>query len=559
MAEQDTANTPKCTARWYVSSFHKKDDKYNAVGVIEKLAFTYPDGHLEYKDNLHWYVDPLRIFYVTLPQWQNHNYKKEFEDIANCEKFICKDSELEQRVAGALGYYGFRKRPMRMLASSPYLYVADIPTEVLIKQKYLKQSPPQMAPFTRGGLDIESEVRGEKRINAITFIHEHEIFTCALKEYCRIHIKDEEFKPATEDDCRKVIDDLIGDYYKANGFTVTFHMGDTELDLIKWIFARIHEKKTNFIGVWNIEFDIPKIIERIQALGADPAEIMCHPEVPKQYRLVDWFEDKSNSKQKAHITDRWHWVTIAGYSQFLDSMLLYARLRKASGKESSYSLDYISNKILGTGKLHLGGEISNHWYEQHYHFLPYIAYNVNDVLIMQLMELKTEDMIGLTALSGNSLMSEFAKQTVQVRNNAYAFAVPRGKVPASASANMFTEYDEMMAKAGGTVLPPNKAVGVSIEAVEEMHRPTMVTVAANDLDVSSFFPSLIEAFNISKESYLGTIINVNGHNKLENEILCGGIVQPRVGAMEVGERFFGLDTYDVMLEKYEAYLQKGVS
>ena len=551
------SNKSKPTARWYVSSFHKKKDDVNVVGVVEKIEYTDESGNKTYKDNLHWYYDPQRVFYVTQPGWRNYKYKKEFEDINLCDKYICRDSELEERIGAALGYFGYRKRPLRQLCASPYLYVADIPTEDLIKQEYVRRQPQTIAPFTRGGLDIETEVRGEKRINVITFIHEHEIFTCALKEYCRIHLGDDKFKAATKEDCLGAIDKYIGKYMKDHNFTLTFEIVDTELDLIKWIFARIHEKKTNFVGVWNLSFDIPKIIERIVSLGADPEEIMCHPSVPKEYRYLDWYEDKSNTKQKAHITDRWHWLTLAGYTQFLDSMCLYARLRKASGKESSYSLDYISNKVLGQGKLHLEGEISNHWYEQTYKFLDYIAYNINDVLVMQLMEFKTEDMIALTALSGNSLMSEFSKQTVQVRNDAYVFAKQHGKVPATSSMNMFNEYDEMMIKVGGTVLPPNKAIGVSIRALEETNGRTLATVLTNDLDVSSFYPSVIEAFNISKESCLATIINVNGHTEQENEILNGGIVQPRVGAMDVGTNFFGLNNYREALDAFNVDLASG--
>jgi hypothetical protein len=541
---------------WYVSSFHHRStcSDENIIGVVQKEMLKYDDGSTEVKDVLKLLRDPMRPFWVTLPQFRTHRYKKEFEETSKLEKYMCRDSELEASCARALGYYvGRRPWQMKQLAESPFLYGADVPTEVLVKQKYAKHQPKMIAPFTRGALDIESEVRGEKRINAITFIHEHEVYTCVLKEFCRIHIKDEEFRPATKEDCLKVIDDYLGKYMKDNGFSLTFEIAEDELSLIKWIFAQIHRCKTNFVGIWNIEFDMPKIMERIEKLGASIEEVMCHPDVPVEARMVDWRPDKSNSKQKAHLTDRWHWLTIAGYTQFLDSMLLYARLRKASGKESSYSLDYISNKILGTGKLKLTeGEISNHWYQQTYNFLPYIAYNINDVLILQLMEFKTNDMIGLSALSGKSLASEFAKQSVQVRNNAYDFARDYDRVTATASMNMFTEFDNEMLKVGGTVLPPNKAVGVSEPVVKELlGRATLVTLMTNDLDVSSFFPSVIEAFNISKESYLGSVLHVNGHHPLENEILNGGIVQPMTGAMEVGKKFFGLESYQEMLKAYE--------
>lgn len=112
------AGKEKVTAIWYVSSFQKKDQLVDAIGVVEKQELTDEDGNKRYIDYLRWYEDPQRVFYVTSPAWRNHQYKKEFEDISLCDKYICKDSELELRVSAALGYYSKFKRPMRMLAES---------------------------------------------------------------------------------------------------------------------------------------------------------------------------------------------------------------------------------------------------------------------------------------------------------------------------------------------------------------------------------------------------------------------------------------------------------
>ena len=71
------SNQLKPTGRWYVSSFHKKKDDVNVVGVVEKIEYTDASGNKTYKDNLHWYYDPQRVFYVTQPGWRNYKYKKE--------------------------------------------------------------------------------------------------------------------------------------------------------------------------------------------------------------------------------------------------------------------------------------------------------------------------------------------------------------------------------------------------------------------------------------------------------------------------------------------------
>ena len=52
--------------------------------------------------------------------------------------------------------------------------------------------------------------------------------------------------------------------------------------------------------------------------------------------------------------------------------------------------------------------------------------------------------------------------------------------------NMYDDYDDMQLKAGGTVLPPNKASGVGADIVEELPgRNTLVGLYANDLNFSS--------------------------------------------------------------------------
>lgn len=542
---------------FYVTSYHKHTETTDVIGVVTQHVEEFSDGTKTVENRLKFYNDPKRPYWITKPQFRDHEFKKEFESIDKCDMHICRDSDLERDLSASLGYPTWgRIRPLRQLCSSPYVYGADIPTETLVKQAIMHKVPVgKIANYSKGGFDIESEVTGEKRINVITFIHEHEIFTCALREYCEIWDVPGDPKsyhhPATEDDVRAVIDRLLGSYLHKHQFNVTFKICDTELDLIKWIFAQIHKCKTNYIGIWNMGFDIPKIIERIEALGADPEAIMCHPEVPKAYRYVKWFEDKATV---AHFTDKWHWVSIAGYSQFVDSMCLYARLRKVNGRDSSYSLDAISNKELGQGKLHFG-DITNHSYQQRYNFLEYIAYNINDVMIMMLMEWKNSDLSALSGLCGVSTPREFSRQTAMLRNDAYVYARSKGYVPASAALTMFGKVDKSVGKAGGTVLPPNKATGVGISATKELAGlDTMVSVLANDLDYTSMYPSFMKTANISRETELMTAISVNGYPLRDIEKLFSNLLIPEVGAIEVATYFYELPSYTGMAKDFDQYL-----
>lgn len=538
---------------FYVSSWHKKKNP-NYVGIVEQEVTEYEDGSTTSELKIKKYEDPIRPFYVTSPAYRNHEYKKEFEKISHCDKYLAKDSEVQRKVAKALGYsdsYINNYVNLRKLYNSPYVYVADIPTETILRQEYIKKARRgKMVELTRGGLDIETEVRGEERIIAITFISEHQVYTSVLREYCKYYPNGTEGASvnATKQDCLKRIDELIGTYLQQHEFNLHLHIADNELDIIKWIFDRIHEEKTMYIGIWNMSFDIPKILSRIEALHGDAEEIMCHPDIPKKYRYVSWYLDKSNTD---HYTDKWHWLSVAGYSQFVDAMCLYARLRKTSGRESSYSLDAISNKELGTGKLHFGN-IMNHWYAQNYQFLDYIAYNINDVLIMEVMEWKNNDMTSMLTLSGVSLPRDFSRQTVMLRNDAYMYGEANGRVPAATGETMLTKYDIMQPKAGGTVLPPNKTVNAGAKLIQE--NPdinTQVFLFCNDLDFSSMYPNAESAINVSKESYLSTCINILGRPYGDIEKFYMGVVRPVCHAYDALNTIYQMPSYTEMLEMFE--------
>ena len=543
--------------RFHIHSTHvssnNNEEVNNAVVVKEKILVRDDNNQETWYDHLNIFVDPVRPFWITSVPYRTHRYKKEFEDIDKLEMFTCHDSELTTKVAEALGYrsYGSYKpyKSLRTLCSSPYVYGADIKTEVLSKQKYVDKQPEGVVPLlSKGAFDIENEVNGDKRINLITFIHEHQIYTAALKEYCRIYDEaTDTFTPATKEDCLKVINDVIGSEITKHNFTLNFSIHESELELITWIFDRIHECKTDFIGVWNIHHDLPLIIERIEALGGDVAEIMAHPDVPKQYRYASYKEDISKTD---HFTDKWHWMSITGYSQFLDSMCLYARLRKVSGREVSYKLDDIANKELGQGKLHFG-EITNHWRAQHYEFLPYIAYNINDVLIMMLMEWKNNDIGSLMGLIPVTIPSQFSRQTTALSNDFFYTGKKTGKLPAAVGDQMYTPWDTQYPKVGGTVLPPDKAIGVGIEALEGINRSTQVTVATNDSDVTAMYPSTVQSFNVDKETMLISSLGINGYSHTASEKFFSDVLRPDLNAVDICSVFYGLPNYTNVLNEFD--------
>ena len=165
---------------------------------------------------------------------------------------------------------------------------------------------------------------------------------------------------------------------------------------------------------------------------------------------------------------------------------------------------------------------------------------------MQLMEFKNHDIDSLIGLSDCSLLKNFSKQTVMVRDGDYVYALENGHVPASVGPSMYTEWDSQMPKAGGTVLPPEKAVGARVPVLKGVEAPTQVSLFVNDLDESSMYPSALKLANISKETYYGSILNINGHDKSTIELLGLATISPEAYSVQAYKYFLNLPDYEEM-------------
>ena len=141
------------------------------------------------------------------------------------------------------------------------------------------------------------------------------------------------------------------------------------------------------------------------------------------------------------------------------------------------------------------------------------------------------------------------------KNNAYDYAKQHGYCPASAGG--FTDFDKEMPKAGGTVLPPNKATGIGTHCVKEFDDiSTQVSLYTNDLDFSSMYPSTVSMSNVSKETCLLSVLGINGFSKGNIERLFGSLNQPELGAVDICDIFYGLPGYTDALNKFEEEVLK---
>ena len=198
---------------------------------------------------------------------------------------------------------------------------------------------------------------------------------------------------------------------------------------------------------------------------------------------------------------------------------------------------------LGIGKL-LHGGITNHYTEQRYRFLRYVSYNIMDCVLMQLLEFKNNDYIQLLALSNVSELAMFHRQMTIVRDSTFVFELNNRRVISSVGYKVLTPFDELLTKAGGTVLSPNRARHIGCPVIaEDPTMPTKVVVGGNDLDVEAEYPNIASCMNIAKETKLATCVSIGSFAHASVEYFFSNIPSPLENAVALGHMYYNLPDY----------------
>ena len=485
--------------------------------------------------------------YVAKPQYRINTVKRESAPKSELDMYRTRINMMAQTLYNAINNPGRWRTPvqrpnLRNLLSNPYVYGADIDYGVHLRMAANKANGRRMPDkYVTGCLDIETDVTGTHEIILITYINcDGNAYIGILQKFFQHHTLDEVIKlwGAKYDEQGNPVhwskEDLdrydalvksgkkmsqrrveLDFHYKLNkkgrevyeaSPPIKLHMKifDRELDLIKWIFDCIHYHKPDFCTIWNMDYDIPYILDRIVFRGGDPADIICHPDVPPQYRICKYHKDPG--KKDDHITDKWSWFHLTDYTRYIDAMCCYGRLRKAKPREPSYRLDAIGGKEIGSGKLQFDAGLG-HAEMQRFHQVEYTVYNIIDVLIMHVMEMKNKDILNMMMLIGVSTLDVFSHQSLQLKNSFYEYLDTKDRVPSSIGQPINDEWDGWIQNKGGAVLSPDNAVAISVAALQESDEKRNAARFVLDMDVS-LTTSATSSSNASRRTLLiaGTLL-----------------------------------------------------
>ncbi len=532
--------------------------------------------------------NPVLPFWITKPGLRNYSSKREYSPISELDQFVTPYRNLNQAMCNALGYFGYAPRYNQIL-KSPYIYGARLTPDARMKMEYFDAAEGIIPPLTFGALDIEVSVieATEGQINVASYADgkSHVVYCCILKSFLKPNYTIEHLRKKWETEYYNFLDKLkphIKLRLKPQRFEVKLVFCDTELQLITYLFKAVNYCQPDFCSIWNLNFDMPHILKRIEANHADPKKIICHPDVPKEFRTVEYNEDTSVCE---HITQHWHTCTIPGYTYYYDSMCLYARRRAALPKESSYALGEIATSTIGASKMDFEGK-ATHYVMQTDRFDEYCVYNTFDVILLIVMEEELSDLDAMMSLSGLSPIQDFAKQTVRLSNEFYNYSLANGGVISSVCGSIKSLVDYKVIKLGGAVLDANLARNTGFN--HPTLGPTTVQMYVCDLDAKSEYPSITQAANISKETKLFTTLQIKNipgyydtwHGSAEKakayalahpkkpyepehvahylnaiEDYFANVVSPEENAEYLCNKYFGLPTYIEMLELIKKALE----
>lgn len=465
---------------------------------------------------LHIIDEPKTQVYVLKEGLRTFEFPREYVRMSDCDMYVVPYREQYTYLYSKL--YPHKRlvdawRARKAVQESPFTFGWNISPQVRMKCEYLDATPKDPTNLKLAVLDIETCVLDENR-DAILVLSICDWTTrtvhCFIDTTSWLRDLDEgelnrrtaqaysEFVDGLNPKARKIWDEhpVTPKYYKCDG----------ERDLLIKTFKVLHTLKPDFLAVWNLGFDCPRILDRLRFRQIDVNNTVCHPDVPERYRHVEWKEDKSEVE---HFTDVWHVLDAPGYTYWYDAMALYARIRKVQGRDVKYTLDYIGNKIIGSGKMHFGANQS-HYLMQTNDKIGYSVYNTIDTLIPALMNAVTQDLSTMLALSDCSLIQDFSRQTVQLTAQFYSYLVNQGKMPGACAGSMKKDVDTYIGNIGGAVLNPVLLIEKGMSVLKESSMKTNIFKLASDLDVSSFYPSMTIASNVSRETKLFTTLWVEG-------------------------------------------------
>ena len=531
--------------------------------VVVKVNKHMSDGSIV-PDMMH-FKNFERDFFVTKKSKRNHKQKKSIESIDNLERFKCRQIDLKRSVARALGFHNGFTGKFKSLCRSPYIYGTDLSTPVIIKNRFKKLYPDAITENKIAVLDIETDVvNGTEEPILCSITSGNKAFIAYTHDYAKSH-----------DDPEKAYMDAInlyvGDYVKTRNIEIEFYRGKNAGDICAAAIKKHHDWMVDFVVIWNISFDVGKIMPCLVKYDYNPADVFSHPSVEPKFRKAVWIpgkeeKEKYNStsgkvvKMRIPVEQRWHVLDTPSNACWLCGMAVYYQLRKASGQESEYNLNYILNKNLKLTKLkfeataHL--EDSLHWHVvmQKNHRPEYVAYNLFDDISVELLFEKLGDFkSAVSVLIGSSEYYRFDSQTRLISDDLQMVYRDRGYICCGVSDEMEDELDKHVCSKDGwiTTLASHLCHDNGVPFFDKDPLNSEIRLWVYDVDAKATYPSEGIACNIAQETTRVEFNKMAGLSSDEQRSVGINLTGGANNAAELLSVAYGMPSFDDVLSIFK--------
>ncbi|MFA5585333.1 MAG: DNA polymerase domain-containing protein [Saccharofermentanales bacterium] len=326
-------------------------------------------------------------------------------------------------------------------------------------------------------IDIENEIidkkpqphLAESAIQSVSIVNKDKVLVLGTKKLNKSEIDS--------------IKDGINNHFdkiKTN-YDFMYRYYESEYDMLLNFFKLMIPKMSVLTG-WNfVNYDWVFLVNRARKLGIDPS---CSSFTGNL--RASWMQN-DHSEIPAHRV-------------IIDYMELYAKWDTSIKVKESQSLDFVSENVLGVKKINYEGNLK-YLYENDYQ--KFILYNAIDSALVQQIHLKMkyiDILYGIATLSKIRVPDAFTTLTVtegilreKMRNEKNVVFVKDD------SKRDLSDSDNDMNVKGGWVKDP--IVGMNSWTV--------------CFDFASLYPTTMQEFNISADSYLGKIVKDRGKDIMD--------------------------------------------
>lgn len=530
---------------------------------VVKEVIHYTDGTTS--TNLRKLMNYQRPFWIAKKGCRNYEDKKEWEDKSKLIEFKSTQSNLVTSVARAMDeMYKLKngRTSLRELCRSPYIYGADILSTAIIKKSYKDQFKDLITYYTVAPFDLEFDVvDGTEQITMATLSFKERVVTVIQKSFFAGFVNIEEQLQAK-------LQEYLGPYVAKRNIKWEIILVDKEHEIITKIFERAHQWQPDFVAIWNIEYDMGKMLTALERAGIDPATVFSDPSVPREFQF---FKYKKGSAQKVTASGkvtpvkpemRWHTIYTPASFYFIDAMCAYRQIRMGQQEEQSYSLDSILDLKLGIRKLTFKeadglNKIDWHKFMQRNHKFEYVIYNVFDCVSMEELDEETLDLaVSLPMFSKSSDFMYFKSQPRRSVDDLHWFCLIQDppRVVGTTSDQMTDDFDEetVSLKDWIVTLPAHMVMDNGLQCIEENpHLRTNIRTFVGDLDVSSSYPNGEAVFNISRETTKREIIEIEGVSEHLKRMAGLNYSGGHTNAVEIATSIYKLPTFETLLEAFQ--------